>query len=50
MGQDDGHHAFVLEEVETVQQEGKIGGGLGGQAVILKPYASSPMASVGSQR
>ena len=26
--QDDGHHAFVLQVVEAVQQEGEVGGGL----------------------
>ena len=36
--QDDGHHAFVLQEVEAVQQEGEVGGGLGGQAVVLEAH------------
>jgi hypothetical protein len=31
MRQDDRHHAFVFQEVEAVQQEGEVGGGLGGQ-------------------
>jgi hypothetical protein len=35
VGQDDGHHAFVFQEVEAVQQEGKIGGGFGGEAVVF---------------
>ena len=26
MGQDDGHHAFLSEEIKAVQQEGKVGG------------------------
>jgi hypothetical protein len=49
VGQDDGHHAFVLQEVEAVQQEGEIGGGFGARPWFLK-RTSSPMASPGSQR
>ena len=36
--QDDGHHAFVFEEVEAVQQEGEVGGGLGGEAVAFEAH------------
>ena len=35
--QDDGHHAFILQVVETVQQEGEVGGGFGSQPVVLEP-------------
>ena len=38
MGQDDRHHAFVFKVVEAVQEEGKIGGGLGGEAVAFKAH------------
>ena len=47
--QDDGHHALVLEVVKAVQQEGKVSGRLGGEAVALN-RTSSASASVGSQR
>jgi hypothetical protein len=35
-GQDDGHRAFVAQEVEAVQQEGEVGGGFGREAVALE--------------
>ena len=35
MRQDDGHHAFVFQEVEAVEEEGEVGGGLGGEAVAF---------------
>lgn len=38
MRQDDGHHAVLLEVLETVQQEGKVGGGFGRQAVVLEAH------------
>jgi len=38
VGQDDGHHAFVFQEVKTVQQEGEIGGGFGGEAVVFETH------------
>ena len=38
VGQDDGHHAFVLQEVEAVEQEGEVGGGFGGEAVVLETH------------
>ena len=38
VGQDDGHHAFVFQEVEAVQQEGEIGGGFGREAVVLEAH------------
>ena len=38
VGQDDGHHAFVLQEVEAVQQKGEVGGGFRGQAVVLEAH------------
>ena len=36
MRQDDRHHSFVFEVVKAVQQEGEVGGGLGGEAWFLK--------------
>jgi len=36
VGQDDGHSAFVAEEVETVQQEGEIRRGFWRQSVIFE--------------
>ena len=39
MRQDDGHDAVLLEVLETVQQEGKVGGGFGRQAVVLEAHA-----------
>ena len=36
--QDDGHHAFVFQVVEAVQQEGEVGGGFGRQAVVLEAH------------
>ncbi len=36
--QDDGYHAFVLEEVEAVEEEGEVGGGLGGEAVAFEAH------------
>jgi hypothetical protein len=47
--QDDGHHAFVLEVVEAVQQEGEVGGGLGREAVALEAHVVGQRV-VGSQR
>ena len=38
VGQDDGHHAFVFEEVEAVEEEGEVGGGLGGEAVAFEAH------------
>jgi hypothetical protein len=38
VGQDDGHHPFVFQEVEAVQQKGEVSGGLGREAVVLKAY------------
>ena len=32
--QDDRHHAFVFQEMEAVEQEGEVGGGFGGEAVL----------------
>ncbi len=39
--QDDRHHAFVFEEVEAVQQKGKVSGGLGGEAVAFEAHVVS---------
>ena len=50
VGQDDGHHAFVFQVVETVQQEGEIGGAILGARPWFLKRTSSPIASVGSQR
>ena len=36
MRQDDGHHAFVFQEVEAMQQEGKVGGGFRSQSIVLE--------------
>jgi hypothetical protein len=36
--QDDRHHAFVFEEMEAVQEEGEVGGGLRSQAVALETH------------
>ena len=38
MGQVVGHHAFVLKEMETVQQGGEVGGGLWGEAVAFESH------------
>lgn len=52
VGQDDRHHAFIFEVVEAVQQEGEIGGGLGGEAVALEMSSRlqglSPLRSRGT--
>ena len=50
VGQDDRHHAFVLEVVEAVQQEGEVGGGLGGEAVVLEAHVVAHARRFGSQR
>ncbi len=41
--QDDGHHAVLLQEMEAVQQEGKVGGGFGGEPVILEADILDPL-------
>ncbi len=32
------HHAFVFQKVEAVEEEGEVGGGLGGEAVAFKSH------------
>src|SRR5690625_7248416 len=46
MRQNNRHGAFVAEEVETVQQEGKVRCGLRGQAVVFESevFAQRPAA------
>jgi hypothetical protein len=34
MRQDARHHAFRFQEVKTVQQQGEVGGGLGGAKAV----------------
>jgi len=41
VGEDDGHDAFVFQEMEAVEQEGEIGGGLGREAVVLEAHVVS---------
>ena len=36
--QDDCHHAFVFQVVEAVEEEGEVGGGLGGEAVAFEAH------------
>lgn len=38
MRQNDRHYTFVFQVVEAVQQEGEVGGGLGGEAVAFETH------------
>ncbi len=38
MGKDDGHDAFVFEEVESMEEEGEVCSRFGGEAMVFKAY------------